>query len=296
MKDHGLSTHLIVCIIVLMLFVPMLCTAETDNAGVAKLTEGADIRVMSYNILHPDWSKVPVTGRDETVAAILKYYMPDVVALQEAGAKWHKALKPLLTDTGIFAFACRQSNAEGFTYNTTCFLYNPKTVKLVEEYILDLDFRDATKVLAVAVFEKLSDGRRFVVTNTHLAPREEARKYAKNMADLTSFAADTVKKYAGLPVIMAGDFNTPDGSEMLMDLMEQAGVRDAKFAAEVRLRDCATYFDSPDTFCSDNTDYCIDHIFVNAGADVKLFDIVSDHDVQFASDHTPIYADISFNN
>ncbi|MCR4578503.1 MAG: endonuclease/exonuclease/phosphatase family protein [Clostridiales bacterium] len=296
MKRSGILRRMIACIAALMLICLVFCAGESETEGIAELAEGAQVRVMSYNIMHPDWSKVPVNGRDETVAAVLRHYMADVVALQEAGAKWHKALMPLLADTGEYAFACRQSNAEGFTYNTTCFLYNPKTVKLVEEYILDLDFRDATRVLAVAVFEKLSDGRRFVVTNTHLAPREEARKYAKNMADLTSFAADTVKKYAGLPVIMAGDFNTPDGSEMLMDLMEQAGVRDAKFAAEVRLRDCATYFDSPDTFCSDNTDYCIDHIFVNAGADVKLFDIVSDHDVQFASDHTPIYADISFNN
>ncbi len=294
MKDHGLSTHLIVCIIVLMLFVPMLCTAETDNAGVAKLTEGADIRVMSYNILHPDWSKVPVTGRDETVAAILKYYMPDVVALQEAGAKWHKALKPLLTDTGIFAFACRQSNAEGFTYNTTCFLYNPETVKLIEEYILDLDYRDASRVFSVAVFETVPGGARFVVTNTHPAPREEPVKYAKNMADLTAFASDTVKKYAGLPVIIAGDFNTPDMSEMYEKFMEQAEVRDAKYEAEVLLRDCATYFDTPDALGADNTDYCVDHIFVNGMADVKLFDIVTDHDVQSASDHTPIYADISF--
>lgn len=296
MRGSGIIKRMIVCIIALMLILPVICTAESDAEGIAELTEGAEVRVMSYNILHPDWSKVPVNGRDETVAAILRYYMPDVVALQEAGAKWHKALKPLLADTGVFAFACRQSNADGFIYNTTCFLYNPQTVKPIEEYILDLDYRDASRVFAVAVFEKLSDGRRFVVTNTHPAPRNEPKKYAKNMKDITAFAADTVKKYAGLPVIIAGDFNTPDLSEMYMSFIQQAEVRDAKFEADVLLRDCATYFDSPDAFCADNTDYCVDHVFVNAVAGVKLFDIVADHDAQFASDHTPIYADIYFNN
>ena len=87
--------------LVLMLSVFPLCMAETDDDP--ELAEGADLRIMSYNILHPDWSRVPVKGRDEIVAGILQYYMPDVVALQEAGAKWHKALTPLLVEPGVFA-------------------------------------------------------------------------------------------------------------------------------------------------------------------------------------------------
>ena len=145
---------------------------------------------MSYNLMHPDWSRVPVQGRDEIVADILRSYRPDVAAIQEAGAKWHKALIPLLTDTGEYAFACRKSNAEGFIYCCTTFLYNPQTVRPVDEYILDLDFRDAARVFSVAVFERLNDGAQFVVTNAHPAPRDTPEKYARNMADLTAFAAE----------------------------------------------------------------------------------------------------------
>ena len=276
----------------LVLFICLSCAAETETADVPELAEGAELRIMSYNILHPDWSRIPVKGRDEIVAEILCCYMPDVAVLQEAGAKWHKALKPLLVDTGIYAQACRQSNAEGFIYCCTTFLYNPRTLSLVEETILDLDFRDAARVFSIAVFERLSDGVRFVVTNTHPAPREEPAKYERNMTDLTAIAADVRTKYAGLPVIMAGDFNTPEQSELYLNFMEKAGVRDAKYAADVLVRNYSTFFGYQVTPDPEITDYSVDHIFVSDKVDVRLFNAVIGHDVQNASDHIPIYADI----
>ena len=159
MKNGFGFVRLPALVLALMLFIPSLCAAET--ADTPELAEGASLRIMSYNIMHPEWSHVSVKGRDEIVAAILRCYMPDVAAVQEAGAKWHKALIRLLMDTGVYAPACRQSHAEGFVYNTTTFLYNPRTVSLVEEYILDLEIRSATRVFSVAVFERLSDGARF---------------------------------------------------------------------------------------------------------------------------------------
>ena len=45
------------------------CVAETaDNLTLA---EGADIRIMSYNLMNPDWSKVAVTDRVPNVVNIL---------------------------------------------------------------------------------------------------------------------------------------------------------------------------------------------------------------------------------
>ncbi|MBR6184687.1 MAG: endonuclease/exonuclease/phosphatase family protein [Clostridia bacterium] len=294
MKKHFRLARLLALSLTLTLSFLPACTAETEAGDDPALAEGASLRVMSYNILHPDWSRIPVKGRDEIVAEILLFYMPDVAAIQEAGAKWHKALAPLLTDTGVYAAACRQSNAEGFIFNTTCFLYNPKTVVPIEEYILDLDFKDASRVFSVAVFERLSDGVRFVVTNTHPAPRDTPEKYARNMADLTAFAAETVQKYADLPVIMAGDFNTPEQSDLYLSFMRQAGVKDAKYEADALVRNYSTYFGFRVAPNTENTDYCVDHIFVNDHIDVKLFSAVIDHDVQNASDHIPIYADLAF--
>ncbi len=291
MKKHCRFERLLILVLALLL-VPSLSVAETETFDDPKLTEGASLRIMSYNILHPDWSHIAVTDRVEIVADILLYYRPDVAAIQEAGAKWHKALKPLLVDTGLYAPACRQSNAEGFIYCCTTFLYNPKTVSLVDEYILDLDFRDAVRVFSVAVFERLSDGARFVVTNAHPAPRETPEKYARNMEDLTALAADVVKKYDGLPVIMAGDFNTPEQTEWYLKFMNAAGVRDAKYEAGVLVRNYSTYFGYQVVPNTENTDHCVDHLFVNDRVVVKLFNAIIGHGVENASDHIPIYADV----
>ena len=283
----------LICLLALLL-VP-LCAAQAETGGAPALSEGADLRIMSYNILHPDWSHVPVKGRDALVADILLHYRPDVAAIQEAGAKWHKALKPLLVDTGFYAPACRQSNAEGFIYCTTTFLYNPQTVRLVEEEILDLEIRDAARVFSVAVFERLRDGVRFIVCNTHPAPsEEEPEKYARNMADLTALTTKVISKYAGLPVIIAGDFNTPEQSEQYLRYMRETGVRDAKYEAETLVCGCSTYFGYQVPPDPESTDSCIDHLFVNGGVDVRLFSAVISLGVQDASDHIPIYADIAW--
>ena len=288
MKHRSRFICLLAAVMMLSAFMP--CIAEEEDNP--ELAEGADLRIMSFNILHPEWSRVPVKGRDEIVAEVLRYYMPDVVALQEAGAQWHKTLKPILVDTGEYATACRQSNADGFLYNTTCFLYNPQTVRLAEEYILDLDYKSPSRVFAVAVFERLSDGARFVMTNTHPAPRDDPENYARNMSKLTAFAAETAGKYAGLPIIIAGDFNTPEDSELYLALMDEAGVRDAKYEAAVLVRNCSTFFGYQVAPDPENTDLCVDHFFVNDQVDVRLFNEVIGHDVQNASDHIPIYIDI----
>ena len=289
MKQRTRLAVLLILVLTLCLVPPGIAEEPDDDPGLA---EGASLRIMSYNILHPDWSRVPVKGRDEIVAGILQYYMPDVAALQEAGAKWHKALKPLLTEPGIYATACRKSNADGFLYNTTCFLYNPQTVNLVEEYILDLDYKSPSRVFSVAVFERRSDGTRFVITNTHPAPRDEPENYARNMSDLTAFAAETAQKYAGLPIIMAGDFNTPEQSELYREFMQAAGVRDAKYEAGVMIRSCSTFFGYQVPPDPGDTELCVDHLFVGRNVDVRLYNAVIGHDVQNASDHIPVYMDI----
>lgn len=266
-----------------------------DTEDVAELAEGADIRVMSYNILHPSWSNVvsnvPVEGRDTRVANIFLYYMPDVVGLQETNANWHNNLKKLLVDTGIYAKACEKNNAK--SYNMTTFLYNTQTVKPVEEYVLDLDKNSDIRVLSVAVFEKLSDGTRFVVTNTHPAPTGQAENYARNFADLMTLATTELEKYKDLPVIMTGDFNTKEQSAMYKTFMDTVGVKDAKYEADVLVRDYSTFLNPKwGGVVREGNSGCIDHIFVNANTDVKLFNVVIDHEVELTSDHIPIYADI----
>lgn len=268
-------------------------SADADTTDTAELAEGADIRVMSYNILHQNWSNVtslvPVEGRDERVANILLYYMPDVVGLQEVSALWHQSLNELLVETGLYEKACEKNNANA--YNMTTFLYNPRTVKLVDSYVIDLDKNSEIRVFSVAIFEKLSDGTRFVVTNTHPAPTGQAENYARNFADLITLVGTELVKYQDLSLIMTGDFNTKEQSSMYTSFMKAANVKDAKYEAKVLVRDYCTFSGWEAAPKAGNAN-CIDHIFVNADTHVKLFNVVIDFDVHNTSDHIPIYADI----
>ena len=283
-------------VLALMLMVPA-CVAEcTENHDLA---EGADIRVMSWNVLSPDWlhfdkSKAPMADRHEKMAALVLDYMPDVIGLQESTSRWHKAFKPLLIDTGLYGITNRQSHADGFKYCACPILYNPLTVQVVEEYLIDLDKHSDCRVFAVTVFEKLSDGTRFVVTNTHPAPWDEPENYARNWATMTEIAAEQLAKFADLPMIMVGDYNTYEQMAEFPALIETLGVKNAKTEAETMAQNVSTYigwqgkmadYDRP-------TPYVLDHILINDNVAVKLYDVVVDHEADQASDHLPIYADI----
>ena len=267
----------------------------TDRAEVA---EGTDLRIMSYNILNQDYvpdNPLP-PERDEEFAAVLFYYMPDVVGVQEANLAWHESFDLLFGPSGLYLPACRYHDGEN-TAQTT-FLYNPLTVKLIDEYVIhytDWDDSDI-RVVSFAVFEKLSDGKRFVMTNTHPAPHAEY--YSGHIDELIRIKTEEFAKYADLPIIMTGDFNTRESQAQYNQILSSLGMTDARYDEGVELvRDVCTYTSLPSgeavggTVTQANRNN-IDHIFINDKLNSLLFNVVIDHNVVNISDHLPIYADL----
>ena len=249
---------------------------------------------MSYNILHPEWcsteSYVSVSGRIELVRDIINDFLPDVIGLQEVNDSWHSSISSKIVKEGKYKTACKKSNKG--EYNMTTFLYNSETVTLKDEYIIDLDSINYIRVLAVAVFERNSDGKKFVVTNTHPAPyTSQPENYEKHYSILPDLLKTEMNKYSGLPFIMTGDYNTTEQSSYYTDFMKNVGVKDAKYVAKTLVKDYCT-FSGYKTKPKEGNSYCIDHIFVNDNVEVKQFDVIIDHSVENASDHIPIYADI----
>ena len=99
------------------------------------------LRVMSYNILHPEWcsteSYVSTSDRVGLLKAIVDDYKPDVIGLQETSDGWHSSIRSKIIKNSTYEFACRKANSG--EYNMTTFIYNTETVKLLEEKIIDLD-------------------------------------------------------------------------------------------------------------------------------------------------------------
>ncbi len=264
--------------------------AAADTTDNPQLADGADVRIMSYNVLYS--TEYLVEDRIGNFLNILGYYKPDVIGLQETSAGsnngWHEYIQDSLVADGIYQKACAASASVNGLMTT--FLYDPDTLKLVDEYVIDLEEGSQIRVLAVAVFERIADGQRFVVTNTHPAPYGSAN-YSDNLSKLLTAAKAELEKYADLPVILVGDFNTDESDAEYQTIMTTLGVTDAKYSADTMVRAYNTW----SGFGVDpveGSDYCIDHIFVNGNVDPILYNIVIDHDVKNTSDHIPLYADV----
>ena len=267
-------------------------SAKTEDSPY--LTEGSELRVMSYNILMSQYAAIESNKRDLRMANILMYYMPDVVALQETEELWHTLIDKYLVDPGIYAKAAEK--APSGAYNMTTFLYNPKTVKLVNTDIREITKNSDVRLFVVCEFEKLSDGSHFVVTNFHPAPSGYPQEYDTHFKRLFAVKDQALAKYKDLPIIMMGDFNTGEDYDMYPKFMSNLGVKDAKYEAETLVRRYGTYLKGGPygTLQKGDVD-CVDHIFVNGNLKVNLFNVVIDHGVTLTSDHLPIYADITFN-
>lgn len=264
-----------------------------DTQDEAALAEGAEIRIMSYNILHESWSNVdenvPVAPRAEKLTALLLYYRPDVVGLQEVSADWHGELDALIAENGYYTKVCETTGAG--KQNLTTFLYNPETVKPVDSYVIDLDKGSNIRVVSVVVFERLATGEQFVVTNTHPAPTSN-KSYAGHIAAIVEQSDALIRKYDGLPVILLGDFNTRETSQYYNTLLTLP-VSDAKYSAEILVRNYESFLNprwggSP----AEGNEKSFDHIFCTEDITVLLFNTVIDNQVDTLSDHLPIYADI----
>ena len=271
-----------------------------------------DVRIMSYNILHPDWSgestRVEIPGRDLKAAETILNYMPDVIGLQENNynwhvalrrEEWHLALKPLLITTGAYKPVCK-TFSDG-TYNLTTMMYNPKTVTLIEEIMVPLKDNSDIRVMAGGVFEK--QGKMFIVVNTHPdTPTSSGGTYTSDIAAIISRANEIMQKYPGVPMFMTGDYNSPKNLSFLYtgynDIIKGTGVRDTRdIAATIdgNYTTCPGRNTKPSTYSSGMSTSIIDYIFANTAVkEVKKFGVIYNSDTTTVSDHLPIYADASF--
>lgn len=260
-----------------------------------ELADGADVRIMSYNVLNPVWgtdankSLNPVESRIDKFIEMALYYRPAVIGLQEAAYDWHKNLDKTLVSAGVYSFCCN-STSSGAT-NMTGFLYDPSAVKVVDSYVIDLVENSDHRVISVGVFETLRDGKQFVVMNTHPVPNSY-ENYPEQMAQIMELEAQEMEKYADLPIFFTGDFNTNSTMKEYAAFVETLGVTNARDSAETVLNHKASYagFKKPGS-CDGGR--CIDHIFHNDKASVKLFNTIIEDNMHLGSDHLPIYADVA---
>ncbi len=263
--------------------------AYAGSAPQAK-TAGANLRVMSYNVLVDndktlggwDWGQ-PLGNRGDKASACIAYYQPDVIGFQECNYKWHVSLKDNLKD---YAFVNADvpevqplEKAESLgkkDWMCTTMMYNKKTLKLIQNELVGYSVNywgciQRMRYASMAVFEIKATGERFTFFSTHLDAERDA-KGQQNRLTQTGELVEVIKRYKstyGYPVIGTGDFNSGYSDPPIQNVVNNAGM-----TSDTRNRGG------------------IDYVLYSAGVQSKYFTVVSDNDVAGASDHKPVFADL----
>ncbi len=278
------------------------------NDNGAKRADNAELRIMSYNVLASDWgAKVPVSGRDEKVEAVLNRYLPDVIGLQEFNNDWYNAFENFENFTVV-----NSSNRliDG-SVNYSTIAYNSSTVNLIsyEQFRYNSSDHKNCRNVLWALFSLSNDyDSQFIVINTHLGSEDSIVKQINELKDLIS----SLKQSYSLPIFVTGDFNMLEESTAFKSLIKN-GTKNAKYSAIKRGLACYTYHMGDGTgsyedrasgywklgavsFTQDNVDflYSIDHILTSGDLTTLYYDTIIDEDALDSSDHVPIYIDVTF--
>lgn len=253
------------------------------------LAEGADMRIMSFNILAELWNdKPPIAGRDVKLATLLYAYQPDVVGLQEVTPAWYSAIDKLFD--GTYKFAIRNIPNGGANYSTL--LYNIERVELLESGCTVYSIGNDPKMrnLTWGYFRRKSDGATFIVTSTHWDLGSNSHMQKVQAVENGKLINELYAKYK-CPIFATGDYNENEQTEDFKGFLATTGMQDPKYTAAVVNRACKTTHklgSAPGT----ETTLCIDHIAASANIDVRYYNTLVSQLALDISDHNPIYIDV----
>ncbi len=268
-------------------------TAQKDK------TTGADIRMMTYNVLVDkdlanggyDWSSETATidVRAPKAIAMIKYYQPDVIALEEFSGNWYTYFRNDLTDYAFAETASLDSQNNGLLYTTL--VYNTKTVRLLDTELHGLTNtrwgKQGMRYVNVGFFEVIATGEKFIACATHTdagsltgtsdvngdGVAAEGDGYWRQfqtaeIAEILNELSTTHK----MPVLCGGDYNCSGEETASYSKLTEAGLTDS------------------------TSGRYIDHIFYNSMV-THLYDVtVTDALVAApaASDHNAVFGDFQF--
>lgn len=258
----------------------------------APLAEGADIRVMTANILAEmeSWGgTTPVSRRAEIFAAVLDVYEPDVVGVQEVTDAWYRYLPQYVGEKYAFL---HQKTPTGLT-NYSSILYDKTKYDVLDSGVQYFSTEGASNIRLVtwAVFSSKDGSLKFSLFNTHWCwdTEEHARIQAEEEAALIK---KVTEKYP-YPYFCTADYNTKQETANYYHFLELTGAVDAKYVA----RDAGTLLNVSGG-CGNlgsprgESGNSIDHIFMTAGYEVRAFATVTANQTYDLSDHSPKYADV----
>lgn len=256
------------------------------------LTEGADIRVMTANILaeFQSWGySTPVPERAEIFAAVLEVWHPDIIGTQEVSDQWYVYLPKLVGDKYAFL---HEKTPDGLV-NYSSLMYDKTKYNVVDSGVRYFTTEGVGHIRLVtwAVFEPKAGGQRFILFNTHWCWDTEAHAHQQAYEE-SVLMKEVFAKYP-YPYFCTADYNTKQLTTNYNYFLELTGAVDAKYAA----KDAGCLFNVAGG-CGDlgiprgESGNSIDHIFMNPSNIPLKFATVVTNCTCDISDHSPKYVDV----
>jgi hypothetical protein len=205
------------------------------------LSEGADVRVMSSNVLADlyvtDREALPfVTDRSEMYFAALEYYQPAVIGVQEFDKSWWSEWNNYAHKDQYKVITANNPNIKGEKY-LTAIIYRTDLLEMEEGDIVHYtkynNYRG--RVMNWGLFKVKETGERFIFLNTHwdVNAYDEDGNVAQlgYRADQSKEVRDMVLKLRdeyGLPVICTGDWNLWEKDQIMVSMLKKTDMVNAR--------------------------------------------------------------------
>lgn len=262
-------------------------TLALDLAAETRSTfDSTPLSAMSFNVYCNNFTEV----RIDRVLTMIRNYLPDTVGVQEATPGWMNTFKKELGDVYEFVGEGRDGGAKGehsgIGFKKSVFrLIETDTLWLSDtpEKVSRVPESSLNRVFTYALLERISDGVKIMVVNTHFEHTSDAAR--ERQAEVL---AGYLREWAEYPLILTGDFNTKPGTEAYK-IVCSGGVENASAIALKKTSPSGTV-----TFNNyGKSNSVIDFVFTNQNAIV-----ISDYRVceekingDYPSDHLPVLAE-----
>ncbi len=265
-------------------------TVALENLEVVEKPTATALISMSFNL----WVSSVNNDRASHVVERINLVKPDTLGVQEASADWITRLKNALGAEYDYIGIGRDSGGKG---EHSGIFYKKSTIKLIDggtkwmSKTPDVVSKDwgstCNRVFTYAVFERISDGKRFLHVNAHTEHTSDAI-CLNQLKVLVNFVNTN---YADLPILLTGDLNATESEDSIKYVLNNGFDNGAKLA--IKSSGGATFADRTIDFCLTS-----ENDFIVFKYNVDTYKYSGDKDYQKEnkdpSDHCPIYITYDF--
>ena len=205
-----------------------------------KIVDATDmISVMSYNVKVGNSDNNPAG-----VSTMIRNYMPDLLGVQEADGEWMSVLNNRLSKNGYaYVGIGRDSDGKG---ERSAIFYRADKFELIESKTLWLSATPdvvsrvegalCNRIVTMATFKRLSDGKVFTHANTHL-DHSNSDVRSQQVTYLDRY----IKEFTDGEFIVTGDFNFQPDNRVYAQMMSLGYENCAQLADYARGREDNTF-------------------------------------------------------